>query len=70
MRAALGLVEARAWVPGDVVDYLIRLGALTQEEADDPDALGSVVARWAIMQAEEVRGAHFVSQSDWRGRII
>lgn len=58
-REAQGLVECRAWVPGEMVDWLIRLGALTQNEADDPSELGKVIALFAIVQAEDARGFSF-----------
>ena len=69
-REALGLVECKAWVPGDMVDWLIRVGALTAAQADDPNELGSVIAIFAIVQAAEARGYAFPSQRDWLGRIM
>lgn len=53
------LMPARAWVSLAFVEYLIDIGAITPEQADDPDELGNAVAIWAIEQAEEVRGERF-----------
>jgi len=53
-------MPARTWIPFAVVEYFIDLGAITAEQADDPEALGSALATWAIKQAEEVRGRKFV----------
>ena len=69
-RAALGLVEARAWVPGEMVDWLISVDAISAAEADDPCELGNVIAIFAIVQAAEARGFTFPSQRDWLARIM
>lgn len=69
-RAALGLVEARAWVPGELVDWLIAVKAIGEADADDPTALGEVIAIFAIVQAAEAAGFLFPSQRDWLARII
>ena len=67
-RAELGLVECRGWVPCELVDWLIRLGAISA--ADDPDELGLAMVIFAIAQAEDVRGFTFPSQRDGLARII
>lgn len=67
-REALGLVEAKAWVPCELVDWLIRLGAIS--EADDPEEIGLAIVIFAIAQAEDVRGFAFPSQRDGLARII
>ena len=69
-REALGLVECNAWIPGDMVDWMIRAGAITQADADDPSELGNAIAIFAIIQATEARGYAFPSQCDWLGRIM
>jgi len=69
-RAAQGLVEGRAWIPGEMVDWLIRVGALSEADADDPNELGNVIAIFAIVQAAEARGFAFPSQRDWLNRIM
>jgi hypothetical protein len=69
-RAELGLVECRAWVPADLVDWFIRVGAISEAEAEDPSELGNVIAIFAIVQATEARGFAFPSQRDWLARII
>lgn len=69
-RADMGLVEARAWVPGELVDWMIRMGAISQAEADDPNELGGAIAVFAVIQAEEASGLSFTSQRDALARII
>lgn len=69
-RDDLGLVEARAWVPGDFVDWLIRIRAISEDGADDPAELGNVIAIFAIVQATEARGFAFASQRDGLARIM
>lgn len=69
-REALGLVEARAWVPGEMVDWMVRLGAISEADADDPVALGEAIAVFAIIQAEEARGFAFASPDDWFARSV
>lgn len=58
-RQRFGLMPARTWLPIAVVEYFVDIGAITAEQAENPDELGSAVATWAIGQAEEVRGRKF-----------
>lgn len=69
-RAELGLVECRAWVPGELVDWLIRVGGISEADADDPNELGGVIAIFAVKYVEEALGFSFVSQRDALARII
>lgn len=69
-RAANGLVKCNAWVPSELVDWLIAMKALGQDEADDPNALGEAISVLAIVQAAEACGFLFPSQRDWLARII
>lgn len=69
-RAAQNLVEFRGWAPGEMVDWLISVGAIGHADADDPAELGNVMAIFAIVQAAEARGFAFPSQRDWLARIM
>ena len=60
IREHLGLIRASVWSPPNFVEYLLAIGAVTDAEAADPDALGNAILTWAIKQAEEVRGRKFV----------
>lgn len=43
-REALGLLECRAWIPGELFEPLINGGAITAEQSQDRNRRGALVA--------------------------
>lgn len=58
-RQALGLQRANAWVPCELIQYFVDLGALTEAQSADPEEVGNAVATWAVKTAEEISGRKF-----------